>query len=276
MTSLSSLQTDAALDAREAFCRAIAHEAGQIALGGFRRRTMTEIGMKGDQDFLTETDALVERFLKERIAEAFPEDAFLGEETGGDVEPRSVWVVDPIDGTANFARAIPHFCVAIAYVRDGRTELGAIHAPATGELWFARRGQGATCNGQPIRVSGTDRFSSASVELGWNQRRPQEAYLDTLTRLLGYGTNVRRAASGALGLAYVADGRSDAYVELHMNPWDCLAGLLLAAEAGARVSVVNQGMLRAGDAVLAAVPALALAISEASGIPLAPLARVVA
>ena len=102
--------------------------------------------MKGPQDFLTETDAAVERHVKRAIAEAFPDDAFLGEETGGSAG-RDTWVVDPIDGTANFARGVPHFCVSIAFVRDGATEIGAICNPALGELHFARRGAGATRNG---------------------------------------------------------------------------------------------------------------------------------
>lgn len=262
--------TPEGIDAREAFCREVVAEAGRLALKGFRRRATAEIGMKGAQDFLTETDAAVERFLRERIAQAFPSDDFLGEEDGGAVDGSSVWVVDPIDGTANFARSIAHFCVSIAYVRDGLTELGAILSPATDEFWFARRGRGASCNGKPIRVASTDRFAAACLELGWSNRRPQTAYLDAMERLLTQGANVRRGASGALGLAYVADGRSDGYVELHMQPWDSFAGLLLVEEAGGRICDLPKNTLKEGAAVLAAVPALAEAIGEACGIRLRP------
>lgn len=253
---------------RAELCLSLARSAGQIALDGFRRRTSEEIAMKGSQDFLTETDAAVEAHLKSRLAAALPEDDFLGEETGGAVSGRSVWVVDPIDGTANFARGIPHFCISIAYVRNGITEIGAIYAPATEELWFARRSAGATCNGQPIHVAGTRSFSSACLELGWSNRRPQRDYLEVMNRLLDHGANVRRGASGALGLAYVADGRSDGYGELHMNAWDCLAGLLLVEEAGGRVSAMPEDGLSQGGPVLAAVPALASEISVATGIAL--------
>lgn len=264
---------DRQLAERAELCLSLVQSAGRIALDGFRRRSTDEIAMKGAQDFLTETDAAVEAHLKARLAEAMPDDEFLGEESGGAVTGRSVWVVDPIDGTANFARGIPHFCISVAYVRDGVTEIGAIFAPATKELWFARRGKGATCNGDPIHVAATRNFSAACLELGWNNRRPQQEYLTVLNRLLDHGANVRRGASGALGLAYVADGRSDGYAELHMHAWDCLAGLLLVEEAGGRVSDMPEDGLGQGGAVLAVVPRLATETSAATGIPLASLSN---
>ncbi|GGL50060.1 inositol monophosphatase family protein [Wenxinia marina] len=267
---MTSSSADADLDARAAFARNLVESAGRIALDGFRRRDPAEIAMKGAQDFLTETDAAVEAHVKARLAEAFPEDDVLGEETGGAVTGRSLWVVDPIDGTANFARGIAHFCIALAYVRDGVTEIGAILSPATRELWFARRGQGGTCNDVSLRVAGTRDFPAACLELGWSNRRPLQSYMDAMSRLLARGANIRRAASGALGLAYVADGRSDGYAELHMNAWDCLAGLLMVEEAGGRVSALPEDGLGQGGAVLAVVPALAEAVSEATGIALCP------
>lgn len=111
------------------------------------------------------------------------------------------------------------------------------------------------------------------MELGWSNRRPQSAYPDAMERLLTRGANVRRGASGALGLAYVADGRSDGYVEIHMLPWDSLAGLLLVEEAGGRVCDLPQDALKEGAAVLAAVPALAETIGEACGIALRPMPK---
>ncbi len=270
MNAPDTLSPTDALDARAAFCREVTASAGRLALEGFRRRGAGEIAMKGAQDFLTETDAAVEAHVKERLADAFPGDEFLGEETGGAVTGRSVWVVDPIDGTANFARGIPHFCISLAYVRGGITEIGEILCPPTGEDWFARRGRGGTCNDVPLRVAGTASFAAACLELGWNNRRPLRDYLDALERLLEQGANVRRGASGALGLAYVADGRSDGYAELHMNSWDCLAGLLLVEEAGGRTSALPADGLGQGGPVLAAVPALADAIGAATGIALRP------
>src|SRR5690606_14982463 len=112
------------------------------------------------------------------------------------------------------------------------------------ELYLARRGRGAEKNGKRIRVADTSEPSAACVELGWSTRVPNRQYLGALERLLEMGVNIRRNASGALGLAYVADGRSDGYVELHMQPWDALAGLLLVEEAGGVVApFIEQGAL---------------------------------
>jgi myo-inositol-1(or 4)-monophosphatase len=259
---------DSELDRREAFCREIIRSAGAVARGGFTQRDVTTIAMKGPQDFLTETDGAVERHIRESVAREFPSDGFLGEETGFDIKD-GTWVVDPIDGTANFARGIAHFCVAIAFVAGGMTRIGGTYNPVSDELYMARRGRGATLNGRPIAVSSTRRFDAACVELGWSTRVPNADYMRALGNILTLGANVRRSGSGALGLAYVADGRSDAYAELHMNAWDCLAGLLLVHEAGGVVAdyPTDGGMVR-GGAVLAAAPGIAAGISEATGIAL--------
>lgn len=259
---------DAALSLRESFCLDLVRSAAALALEGFVRQGGQGFQMKGPQDYLTETDGAVESHIRARIAEAFPEDGFLGEETGG-APGDLAWVVDPIDGTANFARAIPHFCISIAFVAGGEVLLGAIVNPALDEVYFARKGQGAWRNGQPIRVAETHDIQAASFELGWSRRVPQGRYLATLTALLDAGSNVRRGASGALALAYVADGRSDGYAELHMNSWDCLAGLLLVSEAGGMVGpFLSLGGLIDGAPVLAAAPGVAQVLSLASGIPL--------
>lgn len=253
---------------RAAFCRSLLVEAGELVMGGFGH--VRGLSMKGPQDYLTEFDGRCEAFLRERIAAAFPADGFFGEETGG-VEAERLWVVDPIDGTANFARNIPHFCIAVAHVVKGRTEIGAIYNPAVGDFYFAERGRGATLNGRPIAVSATTSVAASSVELGWSGRLPNADYLRVLAALLDAGFNVRRAGSGALGLAYVADGRNEAYAELHMNSWDCLAGLLLVEEAGGRICAFPEatGVIH-GGAVLAAAPAIAEAVAQACGIALAP------
>lgn len=269
MTRPADGMDKAGLDRREALCRDMARRAGEVALAGYNRRDAAHIALKGPQDFLTETDGAVERHLRARIAEIFPEDAFLGEETGG-TTAGNVWVVDPIDGTANFARQIPHFCISIAFVAEGRIELGAIYNPSLDEFYFARRGYGAEKNGQAIRVANTTDRNAACVELGWSNRVPMENYLAALTDLLQQGANVRRGASGALGLAYVAEGRSDAYAELHMFPWDCLAGLLLVEEAGGIVGpFLSEDGLARGGGVLAAAPGIAGMVSHATGIALA-------
>ncbi|KSV74409.1 inositol monophosphatase family protein [Ensifer sp. ENS02] len=255
------------LSGRALLCRDVIRSAGALVLDGFKASAERGFSLKGPQDFLTETDAASEAHIRDAIATHFPADAFLGEEGGGTVADR-VWVVDPVDGTANFARGIPHFCISITYVEHGRAEIGAIYNPAHDELYFCRRGEGATLNGKVITVSSTATFDAASVEMGWSRRVPDETYLETMRQMLEKGANVRRGASGALALAYVADGRSDAYVELHMNSWDCLAGLLLVAEAGGAVCPFMEiGSLLDGGPVLASTPAIAGGVSVASGIP---------
>ncbi len=257
------------LAARADLCRDVIRSAGALVLKGFHGETTRSYSMKGPQDFLTVTDAASEAHIRGLISTHFPGDSFFGEEGGGDIDER-VWVVDPVDGTANFARGIPHFCISIAYVENGRTEIAAIYNPAVDELHFARRGEGATRNGLPIKVAETQRFDAASIEMGWSTRVPNSTYLDVVRNLLDMGTNVRRAGSGALALAYVADSRSDGYIELHMNSWDCLAGLLLVSEAGGDVCpFLDLGSLKDGGPVLAAAKGVAQGVSKASNIPLA-------
>jgi myo-inositol-1(or 4)-monophosphatase len=257
-----------AIDRREAFLAGLVREAAELARAGFARQTGQSVSMKGPQDYLTETDGQVENHVRARIADIFPEDGFLGEEGGGEPGVQA-WVVDPIDGTANFARAIPHFCVAIAFVANGEVQLGAIVNPVLDEVYLARRGRGASLNGKPIRVSATTDISATSFEMGWSNRRPLARYISAVNALFEAGSNVRRGACGALGLAYVADGRSDGYAELHMNSWDCLAGLLLVHEAGGVTGpFLSLGGLTAGAPVLAAAPGVARTLSDATGIPL--------
>jgi myo-inositol-1(or 4)-monophosphatase len=159
--------------------------------------------------------------------------------------------------------------VSIAFVANGEVQCGAIANPALDDLYFARKGEGAFRNGERIHVSPTTDIRATSFELGWSTRVPQSLYIESLTHLLDAGSNVRRGASGALALAYVADGRSDGYAELHMNSWDCLAGLLLVREAGGETGpFLASGGLHDGAGVLAATPAVARILSEATRIPL--------
>jgi len=161
-----------ALSHRFLAAAAIAHEAGQIAGRRFRDRSSFTVGFKGPQDYLTEVDLEVERFIATRLHGAFPEDGFIGEEGEGRVgKPGApTWVVDPIDGTMNFARGAPHFCVSIAAVLDREVEIGAVYDPIVEEMFLARRGAGATVNGAAMSVSKTDDLKSAIVEVGWNMR----------------------------------------------------------------------------------------------------------
>lgn len=236
---------------------AVAREAGFLARRRFNGRPgLSGINLKGHQDYLSAVDAEVEELLRTKLLASFPDDSFFGEEGGGSFDD-NVWVVDPIDGTANFVRGIPQFCISLAYVRDGRTQIGIIYDPMADELFVAERGRGATLNGEPIRVSGLAEISSSTIEAGWSNRLPFSRYVDLIARLLDDGAGIRRGGSGALALAYVSAGRLDGYCELHMNSWDALAGLLLIEEAGGWVNdfLANDG-LRDGNSVLGCTPGL--------------------
>jgi myo-inositol-1(or 4)-monophosphatase len=238
------------IDQRELAMLAIAREAGELARRRFLDRSSFTIKFKGPQDFITEADGEVERLIVDRIRAAFPDDTHLGEETGG--KPgRRAWVIDPIDGTANFARGIAHFCVSIAFVEDGIIKLGAIYQPMSREMFAAREGRGATLDGQAMKVTTTAHIEEAAVEVGWSKRRPNKDYTDTALRILEAGGSFRRCASGALGLAFVAAGRTDAYFERHINSWDCLAGILMVNEAGGWTNdfLAGDGLLK-GNPVL--------------------------
>ena len=259
------------LDIRFAAACAIAREAGVLARKRFLERPRSQRpDFKGPQDFLTVTDAEVEELIRRRLSELFPNDSFFGEEGGGSFE-RDVWVVDPIDGTANFARGIPHFAISIAFARDNRAEIGVIYDVMHAELYTALRGHGAILNGEPIRVSGLADMRQATVEAGWSPRLPPEPYVAVVEKLKTTGANVRRAGSGTLALAYVADGRIDAYCELHINSWDALAGLLIIEEAGGWTNnfLAGDGM-RTGNPILACTPALVDALTAATGIAKEP------
>jgi myo-inositol-1(or 4)-monophosphatase len=238
-------------DLRLSVACAVAREAGALARRRFNGRPgATGINLKGHQDYLSVVDAEVEGLIRSRLLESFPDDSFFGEEGGGSFD-NNVWVVDPIDGTANFVRGISQFCISIAYVRNGQTQIGITYDPMQDELFAAERGRGATLNGEPLRVSGLGDMQSATIEAGWSSRLPLSQYVDLVGRILADGAGVRRGGSGALALAYVAAGRIDGYCELHMNSWDALAGMLLIEEAGGWVNdfLAHSG-LRDGNIVL--------------------------
>ena len=260
---------NAMLSARYHAAHGMALKLGETALSYFGRTDALEISMKGFQDWLTIADGTVEREFRAMIAEAFPGDAVMGEEQGGGTSER-LWIIDPIDGTSNFARRDRQWCVSIGFVLNGRPELGLIHAPALGEMWLARRGGGATLNGLPIRCSTNTDLRRSTIECGWSTRRPTEEYLGIVTRLFAEGSSVKRSASGALGVAHAANGRTDAYIETHINSWDVAAGLVIAGEAGCRINAFCSGnWITEGNPILVAAPGIAEIVSRESGIALA-------
>ncbi|MCB1968930.1 MAG: inositol monophosphatase [Geminicoccaceae bacterium] len=209
----------------------IARAAAALALDYFGRRDELEIEHKGKQDLVSIADKEVENLIRHELERLFPDDAILGEEGGGSDASR-LWVIDPIDGTSNFLRGIPLWGVLLAYVVDGVTEIGITVLPCQNELYAARRGHGATCNGRPIRVSGHDRTEECCALISFSFKQPREQITEAVGRLYDLGVDQRRVGSSAVNLAWVADGRVDMVVLVSCNSWDCLPGLLLVEEAG--------------------------------------------
>ena len=214
----------------------LARKAGEELRQGFGH--VKQIRRKGAVDLVTEYDLRSERLILEAIRRAFPQDAILSEEAGqvslGDV----CWMVDPLDGTTNFAHALPMFCVSIACTQHGAPALGVIYDPLREELFQALAGGGASLNGEPLRVSETGSLQEALLVTGfpYDIRTNPRNNLDHYSRLALLSLGVRRLGSAALDLAYVAAGRFDGYWELRLNPWDWAAGVLLVQEAGGRVT----------------------------------------
>ena len=246
----------------------IAREAATLARRYFADIDTLAVSMKGPQDWLTEADGAVERLIVSRLAEAFPGDRVLGEEGGGETVPDRLWVIDPIDGTANFARGLPHFCIALAFVDDGATQLAIVHEPIADNLYRARRGGGATRNGKPIAVSRTRDPRQAYLDIGYSNRVPYADYVATTQRLLEAGVYVRQGGSGVLGLAQVADGRIDAFFERFLKPWDALAGMLLIEEAGGRVNdfIAGGKGIADGNVALGCTPLLWPVLADLTGL----------
>jgi len=251
-----------ALERRLKVAICLATEAGALAMrlrpppGGPRAT------LKGVQDWVTEADGAVERFLSERLLREFPEDGFQGEEEGVGRTGRLRWVVDPIDGTANYMRGANRFCVSLGLLDGDRPVAGVIVAPALGETFAAREGGGATLNGVAMRAADTSAMSRATVEVGWSARRPMADFLALCARVTEAGAVLRMGGSGALGLADVAAGRQDAYAELHINLWDVAAALVLLRESGASVNDFMAGTGAAsGNPILACAPGIGTAMN---------------
>ncbi|MCG8273849.1 inositol monophosphatase [Aquamicrobium sp. NLF2-7] len=250
---------DTALQARLETARAVIRDAGALALDHFGRLSALQVEIKANgQDVVSQADRAVEKLVRERIAAAFPEDGFLGEETG--LTPGAsdyTWVVDPIDGTSCFLHDLRSWCVALALLKDKQTAAGLILDPTSGELFTAAAGDGAFLNGRPISVDIATDLQHGLTSVGANARVPPQAISGFVERLLGAGGMFVRSGSGALSLAHVACGRLAAYYEPHMNAWDCLAAQCIVREAGGWANdFLDESDLLAGGRVIACAPQL--------------------
>jgi myo-inositol-1(or 4)-monophosphatase len=215
-----------------------AREAGQILLERFGRKiTITK---KGDINLVTEADLASEKLIIERIRSHYPKHAILAEESGAsalNAESEWKWIIDPLDGTTNYAHGYPCFCVTVALEHKGEIILGVTFDPTRDELFAAEKGNGATLNGRQIRVSETESLSEALLVTGFPyDARERENFARHFTEFTYKSRGIRRDGSAAIDMAYVACGRFEGFWEEGLNPWDVAAGVLLIEEAGGRVS----------------------------------------
>ena len=260
--------TQESLEYRLLIACAVAREAGALQKRRFLDRDAMIFKFKGPHDYLTATDGEVEKLVRTRLLSAFPGDTFLGEEDGGQVSDHT-WVVDPIDGTSNFARGIPYFCVSIAFVFKGEASIGVIYNPMSDELFAAASGLGATLNGLAINTTDVTSLGKSLLELGRASRQPQATYLAMLDKVMSTGAAIRGAGSGSLAIANVACGRVDGCYETHMYAWDCLAGLVLVSEAGGRVNnFLSRNALVKGGEIFASAAGIADELANVVGVSL--------
>jgi myo-inositol-1(or 4)-monophosphatase len=256
---------DSEIDERYEAAELAVREAGALALRLREEPEALGIEQKGLLDFATEADRAAERLIIERLGRRFG-DGVLGEEYGGGASER-LWVVDPIDGTYNYIHGLPYWCVSLAFVAGGEILIGMVFNPMRDEFFSARRGYGAFLNGRPLSVSGAEHLARPLVEAGASNRRPAAEYVALVSRLIEHGCEFRRLGSGALGLASVAAGQTDAYCELHINAWDVLAGILLVREAGGWTNdFLKDDGLNRGNPILACTPAMRDRLVAATGI----------
>lgn len=252
---------EAALQSRYAFAQTLARKAGELAYDYYKRRAELAIESKGLQDVVSIADKKVEELIRSRLEARFPEDGFLGEETGASAGGRpgqAVWVVDPIDGTSCFLAGMPTWCVSIALVQDGEILIGVIHDPNVDELYAARRGGGTYLNGRRQPVPPATSLQDGLFGTGFSHRSPPQDIVPFIDELVREGGMFFRNGSGALMTAYVAIGRLVGYYEPHINSWDCLAALLLVREAGGWTCdfLADDGLTR-GNVCAAAAPGVA-------------------
>lgn len=244
------------IQSRFNLARAAALSSAMSALQHFRALDNLTIESKGFQDVVSNADREVELEIRALLECAFPDDGIIGEEYDNK-ESRSgfTWVIDPIDGTANFVTGTPGWAVVIACIQDSQTVIGVLRDPVADETWTAIKGQGAMLNGRKISVSDATSLEDGSTGVGLSNRIPRQFVTNSLVSLIEAGGIFYRNASGALMLAYVADGRLIGYCEPHMNAWDCLAAMLLVTEAGGTVQAFDmEEMLKAGGRVVVATP----------------------
>jgi myo-inositol-1(or 4)-monophosphatase len=256
---------------RLAFAIDLARRAAELGLKHFRSLDTLTIEKQGASGPRLQCRPGSRDLHSRGTRENLPDDGIVGEEHAP-VEGTSghVWVIDPIDGTANFVAGIPAWCVVLACSFKGTTEIGVICEPSHGETFWAERGKGAFVNGKPIAVSQSPSLAQGSVATGFAARQDAGGIIRLITSLIAEGGMFFRNASGALMLAYVASGRLIGYIEEHMNSWDCIAGLLMIEEAGGKIMPFDPAtVIEHGTKVVAGGPHV---FPKLENLPASPMA----
>jgi myo-inositol-1(or 4)-monophosphatase len=228
---------------RYSFAKDLVRKAGTLLLEGYENAG--EVHKKGEIDLVTEYDLRSERQVVDEIQQVFPEDSIIAEEGGEHQQGSGYWVLDPLDGTVNFAHGVPIFCVSLAYLENGCPIIGAIYDPLRDELFHTQLGQGAWLGDQRLTVSKATTLNQSLLVTGfaYDIRTRSDNNLDHFTNLSLRTQGVRRLGSAALDLAYVAAGHFDGYWEMISFPWDIAAGTLMVTEAGGAVSQADGNQL---------------------------------
>jgi myo-inositol-1(or 4)-monophosphatase len=228
----------------------IQQTARQAALdaGALLRQNFTQphhVTLKGRHDPVTESDFQSQHLIIQHLSKIFPDYRFLAEETGAPESRQSssdgCWIIDPLDGTVNFAHNFPMFAVSIAFQWQGLVVYGVVYDPMRDELFEAVQGQGAWLNQQPLQVSRIDELDRALLATGfpYNVMDNLDATMQRFKRLVAQAQGVRRPGSAAIDLCYVAAGRFDGFWEENLKPWDTAAAVLIVQEAGGRISTFD-------------------------------------
>lgn len=232
-------------------------EAGTLALGYFHNLSALTIKSKGLQDMASEADLNTELLIKKRLCDAFPQDAFLGEETGVTdfAEGQGIWVVDPIDGTQPFVSGLTNWCISVAYVKDRKVQFGLVYAPARDELFTGGVDIPATLNGQAMPRHAAKSLRDGITGMGYSTRIDTAQFLRQFEAFLREGGMFYRDGSGAIDLCYVAAGRLIGYYEPHINAWDCCGAIGVIEAAGLRVNdfLAGDGLTK-GNPIIAGLP----------------------
>lgn len=256
------------INARFSFALNLIRQAGDLADGYFKNRDSLTIKAKGLQDMASEADLNTELLIRGQLEKHFPEDAFLGEETGLSkfAEGQGIWVVDPIDGTQPFISGMSSWCVSIAFVQDNILKFGMVYAPERNELFAGGIDFPATLNGAPVGKHPGTTIRDGIVGVGYSPRVTPDEFLPIFERFLKNGGMFYRDGSGALTLCYIASGRLLGYIEPHINSWDCLGAIAVIRAAGLKTNdFLSDDGLRKGNRVIAGNETIYQALVEIYG-----------